>query len=408
MRLYDLYNSKAHSIIPTLERIQSAVKYLGLKPSYSSFQVGGTNGKGSTCAFLNSILLSHGYKVGWFISPHLIDETERWRINSEPISEQDLGIFIKELKPIFERFELTYFEACTLIALSYFEEKKVDFAIFEVGMGGRWDATRVCSPVACAITNIQRDHIKWLGEKSSQRALEKLGIYIQGRPLVLGSMRFPLYPLALEVCNQSDLIVGGLDFFAQGKIDGSKTLLESFEFNSFKLKNVRLGLWGEWQIENCAVSIALASSILKLSEKEVSKALETTRWEGRMELIREKPAIFLDGAHNPDAIFSLCKALKTHFPNITPVFSSLKDKEWKNSLKAVSLFFKELYITQINHHRALNLEELKLACDELGIFCHCLESPSEILNLDKDIVVFGSLYLVGEVRSIIKSFGGHK
>ncbi|MEN3033796.1 MAG: folylpolyglutamate synthase/dihydrofolate synthase family protein [Aquificaceae bacterium] len=404
MRLFDLYRLKAGQIVPTLERIKRAVSYLNLKPSYRSLQVGGTNGKGSTCAFLNSILISHGYKVGWFISPHLIDERERWRVNSELISEQELKDLIKDLKPVFERFDLSYFEACTLVALIYFEQKNVDFAIFEVGMGGRWDATKVSNPVACAITNVQRDHTKWLGEKQSQRAMEKLGIYVKTRPLILGNMRFPLYPIATSFCDLKDLIVGGLDFLAHGRVCGTQTYLDSFEFRDLNLRDVKLGLWGEWQIENSATAIALASSVVKLSPDLTSRALSISRWEGRMELIRESPAIFLDGAHNPDAILSLCKALKVHFPSITPVFSTLKDKDWKLSLRIISEFFKEIYITKINHHRALELEILKSACEEIGILCHCLESPKQVFSLDKDVVVFGSLYLVGEVRAIIKPY----
>jgi len=135
MYVYDFYKGKDYHIVPTLERIERAVDYLGLKPSYASIQVGGTNGKGSTCAFISNLLQHHDYKVGWFVSPHLFDERERWRINGRKIPEERLSYLIKELKNVFERFELTYFEACTLLALRYFEEEGVDLAVFEVGMG---------------------------------------------------------------------------------------------------------------------------------------------------------------------------------------------------------------------------------------------------------------------------------
>ncbi|MCS7284641.1 MAG: Mur ligase family protein, partial [Hydrogenobacter thermophilus] len=178
MLLYHLYRGKDYHIVPTLERIQKAAQFLGLgRLPYTSLQVGGTNGKGSTCAFLERILRQHGYKTGWFVSPHLVEEEERWRINGEKMPSYVLEEYVRELKPIFERFELTYFEACTLIALEYFKDQKVDVAVFEVGMGGRWDATKVCNPSVCVITNVERDHTKWLGRDVESRAVEKLGIY---------------------------------------------------------------------------------------------------------------------------------------------------------------------------------------------------------------------------------------
>ena len=244
MYVYDIYKGKDYHIVPTLERIERAVDYLGLKPSYASIQVGGTNGKGSTCAFISNLLQHHDYKVGWFVSPHLFDERERWRINGRKIPEERLSYLIKELKNVFERFELTYFEACTLLALRYFEEEGGDLAVFEVGMGGRWDATKVCLPEVCVITNIQRDHTKWLGADCESRAVEKLGIYRRGKPLVLGSMRYPLYPKALEMCREEDLYVAGIDFFSYGRVEGLTTLMDFYKDDAMDLKEVELGLWG--------------------------------------------------------------------------------------------------------------------------------------------------------------------
>ncbi len=152
MHLWEIYKGKDYNIVPTLDRIQKATEYIGLSnPSFLSFQIGGTNGKGSTCAFLESLLRHHGYKTGWFVSPHLFQETERWRVNAQNMPEDRLNYYVKEFKPIFEKFNLTYFEACTLIAMKYFQDEQVDFAVFEVGMGGRWDATKVCRPHVCPL-----------------------------------------------------------------------------------------------------------------------------------------------------------------------------------------------------------------------------------------------------------------
>ncbi|WP_029551928.1 bifunctional folylpolyglutamate synthase/dihydrofolate synthase [Thermocrinis jamiesonii] len=404
MVLYELYRGKDYKIVPTLDRIQKAVEYVGLKnPPYISVLVGGTNGKGSTCAFSESILRHHGYKTGWFVSPHLFDEKERWRINGQKISEERLKYYVEDLKLVFERFELTYFEACTLIALKFFQDERVDFAVFEVGMGGRWDATRVCNPSACAITNIQRDHIKWLGKTPEERAREKLGIYVPGRPIVLGSPKYPLYPLALEVCQKEDLLVAGMDFFAKGVVNGMQTYLEEFTSDFFHIKDVRLGLWGKWQIDNASIALALTAQVVKLKEDKVRLALENTKLEGRMEVLREKPLLILDGAHNADSVKIVINQLKASGIKLTPVFTGLKEKEWKDSMKILRDFSERIYLLEIRHHRGESLSELVKEAERLNFQeIITLKSAEEVLNLREDILVIGSFYLVGEIKEWIE------
>lgn len=406
MHLYELYRYKDYHIIPTLERIERAVKYLAIKPSYTSLQIGGTNGKGSTCAFAQNILRHHGYRVGWFVSPHLFDERERWRINGEKIPEEKLSYYVKELKPVFERFELTYFEACTLIALLYFEEEKVDFAVFEVGMGGRWDATKVCMPEVCVITNIQRDHTRWLGRDCESRAVEKLGIYRKGKPLVLGSMKFPLYTKALELCAPEDLHVAGIDFFCYGKVEGVKTLMEFYRDEDFNLENVELGLWGRYQVDNASLAIRAVKQLIKLHPEKVRKALESVRWEGRMEVVREKPLLLLDGAHNPDGVYRVVKEVKKHMGALVPVFTALKDKEWEPSLKFLRELSQKIYLVPVRHHRCEDLNNLYKKAVEAGFEeVIILDSSERVLELEEDLLVLGSLYLVGEIKEALEKKG---
>ncbi|WP_448587733.1 bifunctional folylpolyglutamate synthase/dihydrofolate synthase [Thermocrinis sp.] len=404
MTLYELYKGKDYSIVPTLDRIQKAVDYVGLsRLSYLSLLVGGTNGKGSTCAFSESILRHHGYKTGWFVSPHLHDEKERWRINGQKISEEKLRYYIDELKGIFERFELTYFEACTLIALMFFEDEKVDFAVFEVGMGGRWDATRMCKPIACAITNIQRDHVKWLGKTPEERAREKLGIYSPGKPLVIGSPRYPLYPLAMELCREEDLLVAGINFFAHGRVKGMQTWLEEFGSDFFHLKNARLGLWGKWQIDNASVAVALTSRVIELDQEKVRLALERTKWEGRMEIVREDPLLVLDGGHNPDGVKNVVIQLKAHGIKLTPVFTGLKEKEWRESMRFLRALSDKIYLVQISHHRGEDLSELLEEAKRLEFReILPLSSPCDALKIKEDLLVIGSLYMLGEIKACIE------
>ncbi|MCS7171318.1 MAG: bifunctional folylpolyglutamate synthase/dihydrofolate synthase [Aquificaceae bacterium] len=398
MHLYDLYKGRDYHIVPTLERIEKAVGYLSLKPSYISLQVGGTNGKGSTCAFLQNILKYHGYRVGWFVSPHLFEERERWRINGENISEDRLSLLVEELRDVFERFELTYFEACTLIALKYFEEEGVDFGVFEVGMGGRWDATRLCQPEVCAITNIQRDHTKWLGKDCESRAIEKLGIYRQGKPLVLGSMRHPLYPKALELCRHEDLHVAGIDFFASGRVEGLKTYM-NYKDDLLDIRELELGLWGKHQVDNASLAIRSASLLINLKEEKLRDALKSARWEGRMEIVRKEPLLILDGAHNPDGVARVVSEVKKHLGSITPVFTALKEKEWELSLAYLRELSDKIYLVPVRHHRGEDLNKLYEKAKEQGFRrINLLEEACQVFDLEEGLIVLGSLYLVGEIK----------
>ncbi len=402
MQIYDLYRGKDYQIVPTLDRIEKAISYLSLKPSYISLQVGGTNGKGSTCAFAQNILKYHGYKVGWFVSPHLFEERERWRINGEKISEERLSEYVKELKGVFERFELTYFEACTLVALLYFEEEGVDFAVFEVGMGGRWDATKVCQPEVCVITNVQRDHTKWLGEDCESRAVEKLGIYRRGTPLVLGSMKYPLYTKAFELCDHRDLLVAGVDFFSFGSVERTRTILDLYQDEKVKLKSVELGLWGKYQIDNASLAIKAVGLLIDLEEGLLRKALKDTRWEGRMEIVREKPLLLLDGAHNPDGVARVVKEVKKHFGSLIPVFTALRDKEWELSLSYLRELSDRVYLAPLKHHRGEDLTKLYKRAREVGFReVLLLDGVEQVLEIKEDLLVLGSLYLVGEIKEVL-------
>lgn len=404
MILYELYRGRDYRIVPTLERIQKAVEHIGLERlPYVSFQVGGTNGKGSTCAFLEGILRYHGYKTGWFVSPHLVEEEERWRINGQKMPSAKLEYYVKELKSVFERFELTYFEACTLIALEYFKDERVDVAVFEVGMGGRWDATKVCNPSVCVITNVERDHTKWLGADVESRAVEKLGIYRKGVPLILGSMKFPLYTKALEMCDEKDLVVGGLDFFSYGRVSREKTVIQEYLWRDIHLEDAVLGLWGRWQIGNASLAITAAGSLLKLNTDTLKEALRQTYWEGRMEIVRKAPLLILDGAHNTDSIKKVVREVKKYIGNITPVFTGLKDKEWKESMYFLRELSERIYVVQINHHRGEELEHLEKHAKNVGFReVIPLLSSDEVHCIEEDLLVIGSLYLVGEVKSTLE------
>ncbi len=396
--LWELYKGKDFDVKPTLERIRRACEYLGNPQNkYPSILVGGTNGKGSTCAFTESILRKHGLKTGWFISPHLISENERWRINAKEISEEKLKYYVKELKPLFEKFELTYFEAATLIAVKYFADEEVDVAVFEVGMGGRWDATKVSNPKVVAITNVERDHTRWLGKNVYEIAEDKLHLYREGVPLVLGSAKFPLYAKAREM-NLKNLIVAGLDYEYYGEVNREGTTLKYYSYKDISFRNIKLSLFGKWQIDNASNAITLSKEFMGfLKEKKVKEALQTAKWEGRMEILRSKPLLMIDASHNPYAVAKVIKEVKKHFPEIRIAFSGLVGKEWQLSLEIISRYFREIFIIPINYYRAENPRNIMNYAKKLGLKVDIISSEKAV-NFQKDILILGSIYLISDIK----------
>ncbi|AAC07789.1 folylpolyglutamate synthase/dihydrofolate synthase family protein [Aquifex aeolicus] len=395
--LWELYKEKDFDVKPTLERIKKACEYIGNpQKNYPSILVGGTNGKGSTCAFTERILREHGFKTGWFVSPHLISENERWRINGKPIQEEVLKDYVKDLKKVFEKFSLTYFEAATLIAVKYFEDQGINVAVFEVGMGGRWDATKVSEAGVRGITNVERDHTRWLGDTVEKIAEEKLGLYEEGKPLILGSARYPLYTRALEL-GLKNLKVAGIDYEYWGKVERERTVLEKYESENFSLEGAQLSLWGKWQIDNASLAITLSSEFTKLSPEKVNQALKNTVWEGRMEVLREKPLLMVDASHNPYSVVKVVKTVKKHFPEVKVAYSSLKGKEWELTLTLLRNLTEEIYLLPIDYYRAEDVKNLEKFAKEMG-FKTKVFTIEELLNLEEDMLIIGSIYLIGEVK----------
>ncbi len=404
MKLWDLYRGRDYRIEPTLERIKRAAEYVGNpQRSYPAILVGGTNGKGSTCAFLERILREHGYKTGWFVSPHLVEENERWRINGNPVEDKVLSAYVKELRGVFERFDLTYFEAATLIALVYFKEAGVEVAVFEVGMGGRWDATKVSDAVAVCITNVERDHTRWLGRNLEEIARDKLNLWREGVPLVLGSSRYPLYPVALEM-GIKDPIVGGIDFTYGGGSEGGRTILREYSFDGLRVEEAQLGLLGKWQVDNAALALTLARVFFKPDTDKLKAALRDARWEGRMEVLREKPLLLVDGSHNPYSVGKVVKEVKKLFGDVNFLFTGLIEKDWRLSMEVIRRYSDRIILVQISHYRGEPIESLREHARKLGFKeVKVLGSPSEVWLLEEDVCAIGSLYLVGEIKGTLQN-----
>lgn len=374
--------------------------------------VTGTNGKGSTVAFLNSILSEAGFKVGVYTSPHLLSFTERIALNHKLISEEEVAqglTFIK--KSIPRGINLTYFEVATALAFHYFSQNEVDITILEVGLGGRLDATNVINSQIAVITNIDYEHTEWLGNTLAKIAYEKAGIIKENSMVVTGAAFKEALLVIEEVAKEknSSLSVLGRDIKYQ--IDHGKF---SVRGDGFKYQDLEISLLGRHQVVNAALAISVVELLKKkginVSLEELGKGLKKANWPGRAQILSKNPTILLDGAHNPSAANSLRLLLEDGYsrkPKII-ILGILKDKDIKEIIKEL---FKKVDDTIIvvlcepNCSRALLTEEIKKEVlkylkedkvKEIKKIKEAIEYAKEIATKDHLICVTGSLYTVAE------------
>ena len=405
MKLYKLFEKKVFKIQPDLERIKKALGEIGNPHlNFNSILISGSNGKGSTAAFLESILREHSLKTGLFTSPHIIDENERWQINRKNITDEKLEDYISQLKPIIKKYDLTYFEASTLIAFKYFSDEKIDVAVLEVGLGGRWDATNVVYPEVSIITNVSLDHTDLLGDTLDKIAYEKLGISRKDRPLVIGQDQ-------IEIISQAVMKgVREIYHYPIGFTYQIKNNKMSYSFKNYKIEDIKPSLLGKRQFLNCAAAITgfllfVERNRIKTDEKKIKDAVSTTFLPARMQILSDDPLIVLDGAHNEDAVIKTFKEIEELFPSrkIITIYGGMKDKDWKKILGIITYRSKEVICTQIPVSRSLKKSdfppELKF-CENVK---QAIDTAKSIYTSNSLILIIGSLYLSGEVLKIFEN-----
>lgn len=408
---------KAHQffgIKPGLYRIISLLKKLGNPhQKYPVLHIAGTNGKGSTCAILQALLSEHGLKTGLYTSPHLFKLNERFRINFEDISDDELLEMLKILKR-FSTEPVTYFELTTALAFLYFAEKKVDLAVIETGLGGRLDATNVVNPEASLITSIGLDHTKYLGNTLEKIAFEKAGIIKRSKPVILGKIEEKPLKVILERAQRLNCKVFSLnqDFFIYFKED-----FWNYE-GTYRFYELELALKGYYQGNNLALAlkgleVLEENGFLKIEENAVKRALKKVRWEGRYKKLRLKDKeILVDCAHNPEGIKTLKAELlrEGFYPFLLVLGATNEDGE-----KPFHLFLEELYplsqglyLTEFEaERRVVTLEEWKGVLRD-GMEARFYKHPKEALvkalkNKDTSrILITGSIYFVAEALKALK------
>ncbi len=510
-----LFSRTALGIKPGLEVVTALLEKLGNPQNdLKVIHVAGTNGKGSVCAMIESVLRASGLKTGLYTSPHLFKFNERFRINGQEISNADLEQLIetvlvaerlldrgnpprpsgtppeegigeregenveyrisnkepqKECSPPAEgcpkggvgfsgRPEsppregcpkggvgfsscpesppregcptggvgsrpATFFEVSTAMAFEYFKRQKVDYAIIETGMGGRWDATNVVQPVISVITRIALDHADYLGTDLEKIAWEKAGIIKEGVPVICGPMPVEAEAVVYKEAAEKKVPILGSDeaaFFQPLESCRTDQLID-IEASGNQYRNVRLPLGGSFQLENCGVAVATLEDLADLEDLrlQMKKGLETVKWPGRFQTLSMKPPILFDGAHNPNAAETLFQTLEDVFPTFgkTYVFGFMKDKDVEGILKAlapsvekargadipVCSAVEKAFAITLPGERAMTAEEIVAIGKTVGLDIEPIQNiqPARdwVAEGKKRLLCFtGSLYLAAELR----------
>ena len=402
--LFSLKN-EYRSIKYDLRNIQILLERLGNPHhSFRSVLIAGTNGKGSVAAMLSAMMPA----AGLYTSPHLQRLNERFRIGRREISDADLATVYAEVAAAAADvsaflYPPTYFEMTTAMAFTYFRDR-VKFAILEVGMGGRLDATNVVRQDVSVITSIGLDHQAFLGNTLEQIAAEKAGIIKSSEPVVVGpEAEFDPIPehagarlyMTRHLPREARPLGGGY-----------------FEFDVTtpirQYRNLRPALAGRHQLDNVVIAIR-AAECLKLSREQIEQGVNTAVWPGRLEKIPGSPPFLLDGAHNDQAMTALCSTLEEFYPQGVPmIFGCMADKDVEGMLKRLRPRVGEMVFTKAEGGRAKDPSELQA----LWPGSHVASSPREAVafarahfDAGETVVVCGSLYLIGEVRSVLESEG---
>ena len=359
--------------------------------------VAGTNGKGSTCAMLESIYHAAGLRVGLFTSPHLVSFRERIQVNRQLVSEPDIARLVAEMQPLLKQFpgdtHPTMFEVVTVMALKYFAEQKCDLVIWETGLGGRLDATNIVTPLASVITNIAFDHQQWLGDTLEKIAAEKAGIIKPGVPV--------------STATEATEALIAIKKAAREK-GAPLTIITAKEIESRLTGTLAPPLLGEHQKQNAALALATVEVLQKqipVGEENIRAGLANVNWLGRLQLV-QKPygqKILLDGAHNVAGAETLRATLKKHFASNRPllIFGALSDKQWPDICQLLAPLADKIFTVPVASERTAQADELAKVFHSANPSSSAtvFGNLAEALNASKDapfVVITGSLYLVGE------------
>ena len=361
--------------------------------------VAGTNGKGSTCAMLESIYRQAGLRTGLFTSPHLVSFRERIQVRRELISEHHVVWLVEKFRKLVAEFphdhHPTFFEVVTVMALDFFAEQNCDLVIWETGLGGRLDATNIVTPLACAITNIALDHQQWLGDTLEKIAFEKAGIIKPGIPIATTATEPNVLAVIRDVASQK------------------KAPLTIVDADPVDRAPDALSLRGEYQKRNAALALAVVNLLQKeipVSAEQIADGLKQVHWPGRLQLLEQPNGrnLLLDGAHNIAGAKVLRNAVEKDFPTQkrTLILGILGDKDWRQICEILAPLAAEILTVPVSSQRTANPDDLTKACHAANpsanvSVCHSLGEALQKAPADHFIMITGSLYLIGEALELL-------
>lgn len=377
-----------------LSPLQTILESIGNpQNTYRCIHVAGTNGKGSTCNYLKDILVSQGYKVGMFTSPHLMTHRDRIRINDSYISEDAFHAYLMKYYDVIVEKQLGMFEIDTLIAFQWFFDEKVDYAIIETGLGGRLDSTNlIARPELCIITSIGFDHMAFLGTRIEQIAYEKAGIIQPYTRCLIGHLSEKARKVISYHAYRKHARVISLESYG---IRNNGVL--EYNHTEYSLSTIAL-----YQFHNAALALKAAQLLgVAIQKKNVKEAVEHSQWRGRFETISKDPLIIIDGAHNEQGIRALCESMKQLPSPVTCVFSALKDKQVHEMAGLLKRNCDTLIITEFQNERADTAEDLYVKDAIIEKDYKKAISKAKQINCNGSIVITGSLYFISIVRNLL-------
>ncbi len=408
-----LFLRTASGIKPGLEVITALLDEMGNpQREFKIIHVAGTNGKGSVCAMIESVLRASGFKTGLYTSPHLLRFNERFRVSGKEIPDADLERLIADVDAAEKRLSTrpaTFFELSTAAAFEHFKRSGVDYAVIETGMGGRWDATNVVQPVISVITRIALDHTGYLGADLEKIAWEKAGIIKEGAPVICGPM--PVETEAViyqEAAGKKVPILGSEEAVFFQTLETRRTdQLVDIEASGQGYRNVRLPLGGSYQLENCGIAVAALEDLSDIEgiRLQMKRGLEQVKWPGRFQSLSMKPPILFDGAHNPNGAENLAKTMDEIFPRFSNgfVFGFMKDKDVAGILKNLAPAVEKAWAVTLPGERAMSAGKIADVGKTAGIDIEPLDDFQPAVDWleagKKRLLCFtGSLFMAGELK----------
>lgn len=425
-----------------LSRIEKLLEFLdNPQKKLKCIHIAGTNGKGSTTAMISEVLIDAGYKVGMYTSPFIEEFEERIQINKINIPKGKLCNIIEKVKEAAEKVQKesmeypTEFEIITCAAFLYFYMEKIDYAVIEVGLGGRFDATNVIEPILTVITSISYDHMNILGDTLGKIAYEKAGIIKDGVPLILYPQIKEAEDIINDVAKNKNAEVinvsEGSAMHIGNEIEGNK-YLQHIVIKTLKDEyDIRLSLLGTHQLLNCAAAVYSVEKLkdigLKIEKETVINALSNVKWKGRLEILSTNPLVIIDGAHNIDGITKLNESMHTYFRynRVILILGILADKQVENMVKVIAKDAYKVIAVAPNNDRAETAEDLCSIVKKYNInsewekeYDKAYDKAVSYYEKGDLILVCGSLYMIGDMRKaivskksrdigIIKWFGGY-